>query len=259
VAVTGEASGPLVRFAASSTPRRQLVCLPFAGGGPSVYRLWPRTLPADVEVLAVVLPGRELPRREQPLDSVEQLVAALLPAIESAAQLPYALFGHSLGAALAFELAVALERDAARPPSQLFVSGRRAPDEPYHAAPVYDLPEADFLDALQERYGGVPEVIRGEPDLLALLLPALRADVRAFETYAPLTDRKVTCPVHVYGGVADRHPRPEQLPGWQRVAENPVRVRTFPGDHFYLTSQREALTGDITAHLADVLVPMEQS
>ena len=97
--------------------------------------------------------------------------------------------------------------------------------------------------------------MRQEPELLALLLPALRADVRAFETYAPLTDRKVRCPVHVYGGDDDRHPRPDQLPAGSGSPSGEVRVRLFAGDHFYLTTQREAL--DRRHRARDVAVPVE--
>jgi medium-chain acyl-[acyl-carrier-protein] hydrolase len=235
----------LVRFAGSSRVRRRLVCLPFAGGGPAAFRLWPRTLPADVEVLAVRLPGRSPSSREPRLDSADAVVDALLPAIRAQADLPYALFGHSMGALLAFELALALEGSGAGAPERLFVSGRCAPDEPSTSLRIHALPDAEFLAQLDKNFAGVPEVVRNEPDLLALLLPALRADVRVYETYEPLTDRQVACPVHVYGGVDDRHPRPSELAGWQRVAEGAISVRLFPGDHFYLTNEREALTADI--------------
>ena len=124
---------------------------------------------------------------------------------------------------------------------------------------MHGLADADFLDELQRRYSAVPDVVRQEPELLALLLPVLRADVRAIETYAPLTDRKVRCPVHVYGGRDDRHPRPDQLPGWQRVAEREVRVRVFPGDHFYVAAQRDALAEDMAACWTHVPVPAERA
>jgi surfactin synthase thioesterase subunit len=242
----------------STAPRRRLFCVPFAGGGAAAFRLWPRTLPADVELLAVQLPGRESRIRERPFDAIHDIVAAIQPAVAAAADLPYAIFGHSMGALVAFELALALEAAGGRPPSHLFVSARRAPDEPDFASPVHALPEAQFLDELQRRYGAVPEAIRQEPELLALLLPVLRADIRAIECYAPDPDRRVRCPVQVYGGIDDRHPVPAQLCGWQRVAEREVRVRLFAGDHFYLTTQRDALTADIAARWAEASVEVER-
>ena len=102
------------------------------------------------------------------------------------------------------------------------------------------------------------EAIRQEPELLALLLPVLRADIRAIECYAPDPDRRVRCPVQVYGGIDDRHPVPAQLGGWQRVAEREVRVRLFAGDHFYLTTQRDALTADIAARWAEASAEVER-
>jgi len=235
----------LLRFGATGTARRRLFCLPFAGGTPAAYRMWTRDLPDDVEVVAVPLPGRNPSSREPLLDSMDDIVAALLPAVRGAADLPYVIFGHSLGALVAFELTVALEQSDAPAPDALFVSGRRSPDAPATGRPIYDLPDDAFLDAIDRSFGGVPEAIRREPELLALLLPALRADVRTYETYAPLTQRKVGCAVHVYGGVDDAHPRPDELSGWQRVAEQPVTVQLFPGGHFYLTTARTDLTADI--------------
>lgn len=242
----------LVRLGARGTPRRRLVCLPFAGGGVAPYRPWARALPDDVELLAAALPGREARLRERPLDTIGDMLEAIVPAVAAVAdELPYAIFGHSMGALLAFELALALERLDVRAPSHLFVSARRPPDEAEEMPPMEGLPDAAFLDELQRRYNAVPEAVRNEPELLALLLPALRADLRAIERYAPRADARVRCPVHVYGGLDDRHPVPAQLPGWARVAARPIRTRLFAGDHFYLTTQRDALAADIAAHWRD--------
>ena len=240
-------TGPLVRLGGRPSPRRRLFCLPFAGGGSAAYRLWPRSLPDDLEVLAAQLPGHESRLAEPPLRSIHAMAEALRPAIEAEADLPYAIFGHSMGALVAFELAAALERDGARPPARLFVSARRAPDEPDPLPPAHALPEPAFLDELQRRYGAIPEAIRQEPELLALMLPVLRADICAVETYAPTPGAMIRCPVDVYGGVDDTHPAPSQLSQWERVTAQPVRVRLFAGDHFYLAPQRDALTADIAA------------
>jgi surfactin synthase thioesterase subunit len=254
----GAAVASALRFATVTRPTWRLFCLPFAGGGAAGYRTWHRTLPDDVDVVALQLPGRDAHRRVRPLDRIADMVQAARPVLEAEADLPYAIFGHSMGALVAYELTVALERDGHSTPSHLFVSARRPPDEPHDAAPIHGLPDEQFLDELQGRYGGVPEVVRREPDLLALLLPVLRADVAAIETYTPLTDRRVACPVRVYGGAADRHPRPEQLPGWQRFADHDVSVQLFPGDHFYVATQQAALTADLAARFAAVLAPVEQ-
>jgi medium-chain acyl-[acyl-carrier-protein] hydrolase len=248
--VTG-ARSTLIRFAATGTPRRRVFCLPFAGGGPATYRLWPKSLPTDVDVIAIQLPGRDPSSRQRPLDSISDLVSSVASATAALHEdnpLPFTIFGHSMGALIAFELTVALERSGGPAPERLFVSGRRPPDLLHEGPTIHGLADDAFLDQMQALYGGVPDVIRNEPELIAMLLPALRADVRAFETYVPIAPRPVRCPMHVYGGVSDTHPTPSLLSGWQRFAEHPVTVRTFDGDHFYLNTSREALTSDIARH-----------
>jgi len=252
----------LIAFGATERPRRRLYCLPFAGGGPSTFRLWPKSLPVDVEVIALQHPGRNPGSRQSPPGSIAETVAVVRAGIDelhSREPLPFAIFGHSMGALIAFELAVALEQDGGLAPTMLFVSGRRSPDEPHRGEPIHGLDDGEFLDAMQRSYGGVPDAVRNEPDLLALFLPTLRADIRALETYAPLTDRTVRCPVRVYGGADDRRPAPADLAGWQRVAQHEVSVRIFPGDHFYLTAGREALTEDVAAEWSVALARSERS
>ena len=241
------ATQPLMRLGVRAAPRRRLFCMPYAGGGVAPYRLWHRSLPDDIEVYAASLPGRESRLRETPLQSIAAMVAYVLPAIEASTDLPYAIFGHSMGALMAFELTAALEASGLRAPSRLFVSARRSPDEPDPKTPVHALPEAQFLDELQARYGAIPDAVRNEPELLELLLPVLRADIKAVETYVPTLGARVRCLVNVYGGHDDTHPFPSQLPMWQRVSDQPMRIRMFEGDHFYLNAHREALTEDIAS------------
>jgi surfactin synthase thioesterase subunit len=241
----------LVRFSAGAAPRRRLYCFPYAGGGPATFRQWPPSLPAGTEVIAVQLPGRNPASGEVPVDSIERIVAIVTEAIvelQEREPLPFSVFGHSMGALVAYEVVVALECAGAHLPDRLFVSGRRPPDELHEGDPMYDLPDEDFLDAMQRSYGGVPALVRNEPDLLALFLPSLRADIRALETYRPSTSGIVACPVRVFGGADDRHPRPSQLAGWQRVAARDISIRVFDGDHFFLVGAREALTADIGTH-----------
>lgn len=252
----------LVQFAAKGTARRRLYCFPFAGGGPATFRLWPTSLDDDVEVTVVVAAGRD-PRRRSPdvviPGSVGELVTSSIRAIkelQASSPLSFAMFGHSMGALIAHEMTIELEQRAETgagnqplfAPTRLFVSGRRAPDELHRGEQIHTLSDDDFLDAMQRNYGGVPDLVRNEPDLLALFLPGLRADAQVFETYRPLTSRRVACPVRVYGGDDDRGPRPDQLGAWQRLAESEISLRTFPGGHFFLDEARLELNADIMAH-----------
>lgn len=241
----------LLRLGVRAAPRRRLYCLPYAGGGVAAYRQWASGLPDDIEVVAAQLPGREARLREAPLTSVQAIVALLADAITASADLPYAIFGHSMGGLVAFELARALEERGPRVPSHLFVSSRRPPDMPDPASPVHALPEPQFLDELQRRYDAIPDVVRQEPELLELLLPVLRADIQTIETYVPTPGAQVRCPVHVYGGLHDRYPVAADLPGWWRSSQGPVRMRLFPGDHFYMNAHRVALLRDIARHWSE--------
>ena len=255
--VAGRPAAALLRLGGPAAPQRRIVCLPFAGGGAATYRRWSRLVPEDVEIVSVQLPGRELARNGPPLDSIDAMAGAAHAAVRTATDVPYAIFGHSMGALVAFELASALEHDGGRPPEALFVSGRRPPDETDAAAPVHALPDAEFLDELQRRYGAVPDAVRREPELLALLLPGLRADVRALETYRIADDTRIACPVHVYGGREDTRPPPDQLEGWSRRTEQPVRVRLFPGGHFFVAEEPAAICADIAAQWAGAALAVD--
>lgn len=236
----------LVRLSARQLPGRRLFCMPYAGGGVAPFRLWHRTLPDDVEVIAVQLPGREARLRESPLSSIAQMVDSIVPGVLAMTDMPYAIFGHSMGALIAYELTTRLERMAACGPERLFASGRRAPDEVDSRPELHSLPTPRFLVDLQARYGAIPAPVLAEEELLDLLVPVVRADIRAVETYRAATPPvRITSPVHVYGGADDHHPLPSQLAGWSRCAVGPVHVRVFPGNHFYLNEQREALTAEI--------------
>lgn len=254
----GEAT--LVRFDARGDARRRLYCFPFAGGGPATFRLWPNSLADDVEVVVVVAPGRDPRTRssnETVPGSMAGIIAPTLAAIDdmqSTSPLEFAFFGHSMGSLIAYEATVGLEERAASDPDRhpapthLFASGRRPPDQLHRGESIHTLDDDEFIDKMQQNYGGIPDLVRNEPDLLALFLPGLRADVEVFETYAPLTDRRVSCPVRVYGGADDRGPRPDQLPGWQRLADREISLRTFPGGHFYLNDARDDLAADLMAY-----------
>ena len=153
----------------------QLFCLPYAGGGAAVYRLWPDDFPSDIEVCRVQLPGRE-DRLDEPLltDAVHGagiLAAALVPCLDA----PYALFGHSMGAALAYETALVLERTYGRPPIGLLASARRAPHLPGRKPPVHRLPDRLFIEELR-RLNGTPREVLDSTEMMGFMLPIVRAD-----------------------------------------------------------------------------------
>ena len=226
----------------------RLICFPFAGGGASTYRLWSRHLPDTVDVIAVHPAGRAHRYREAPLRSINAMVAAHRADLQPWLDRPVALFGHSLGAIVAAEFARALEAEG-NPPVHLFVSSRPRLDLRRH---IHALEEAEFIDAMNERYQGIPGEILEHPDILALLLPALRADVEALEKYQR-QGAAIRTATHVFGGSLDRAVSRADLKFWREEVEGPCRIRLFPGDHFYLEAQRDNLLAEITATLAPFL------
>ncbi|WP_341891914.1 alpha/beta fold hydrolase [Variovorax sp. YR752] len=242
------------RFSPRPQARARLFCFAHAGAGASVYRLWPSGLPADLEVCAVQLPGRETRLHEPALTDMNQIVEAALGALVSEFDRPFAFFGHSMGAVVAAELAHALAARGGPLPGHLVVSGRRAPQCPETDPPLHRLDDADFVAELNRRYGGIPEEVLQHEELLQLLLPALRADLQALETSARAQGRAaLPMPLSAFGGSDDDRAQRDQLEGWGAETRGPFRVRVFPGDHFYLQPRRTELLADLSVTLAPLL------
>lgn len=244
----------LQRFTPRPQARARLFCFPHAGVGAAVYRPWSIALPADLDVVAIQLPGRANRLNEPALTHVPELVAALVSALQPHLDLPFAFFGHSMGAVLSNEVTRALHTMGAPVPRHLFVSGRRPPHWPNPDPLLHVLSDGDFVAEIQRRYGGIPPEVAEHKELLELLLPALRADIQALETHLPPAGRApLPCPVSVFGGADDPlTPRPH-LDGWRSETLGAFRVRVFPGDHFYLQAQKDPLLADLSATLAPLL------
>jgi surfactin synthase thioesterase subunit len=230
--------------------RARLFCIPYAGVGASAYRLWSSGLPSELEVCPVQLPGRETRLREPALQRIDALVDALVPALLPHLDLPFAIFGHSMGAVLASEVTIALQQRGGPLPEHLFISGRRAPHIADPDPALGGLSDADFVAEINRRYGGIPAELLRDQEMMALLLPGLRADITALEAYAPGTLEPIACPLSVFGGTEDSRAPRAHLEAWREYAAGTFRVRMFPGDHFYLNPRRSELLMDISATLA---------
>lgn len=232
-------------------PSVRLFCLPFAGGGAASYRLWPRHLPESIEVIAYHPAGRAHRLREPSLTSIDEMVETILAEMFEWMDRPFAFFGHSLGAVLAGECARVLQSQG-RPPVHLFVSSR--PPRRLAESNIHRLPDAEFIAAMNRRYQGIPDEILKYPDVLALLLPSLRADLQALETFQPNPARmKIACPTTVFGGALDRAVSRADLESWREDVAGACRIRVFPGDHFYLEPQRANLLAEIVTVLSPLL------
>ncbi|NCC37590.1 MAG: thioesterase, partial [Chloroflexia bacterium] len=220
-----------------------------AGAGAVVYRPWRQALPSRVALSIVQLPGRETRLREDPVRRMELLIEALTEAVAPLAARPYALFGHSMGALVAFELARALRRIGLPLPVCLFVSGRRAPQLPETEPHVHQLADGPFVGAMVRRYNAIPRVILEDVELLRLFLPTLRADLELIETYTYTSAAPLGCPIIAFGGESDVRATTDDLAAWRAQTAAGFEVMQFPGGHFYLQTERHALIDQIVRAL----------
>jgi surfactin synthase thioesterase subunit len=211
----------------------RLFCFPHAGGGAMFFRPWRPALAPDIDVRAVQLPGREARIDEPPYRRMDQLLDPLCTALEPYLDRPYALFGHSMGSVVAYEVARRLSADFGHSPVCLVVSGRRAPGLPSDRRLLSGLPDDDFVAEVGRFNGMPPEVLR-EPDLVSMLLPALRADFELAEAYRPLPGQRLSCRIAAYMGTADREVDHAGLLAWRDETDGEFSIRDFSGDHFYL-------------------------
>jgi len=232
--------------------RLRLFCLPYAGGGASVFRNWPVALPPEVDVCPIQLPGRETRSRERPFDRLGPLVEALMAALEPRLQVPFAFFGHSMGALISFEVTRALRRRGQAGPVQLFVSGHRAPQLPDPDPPLHDLPKPELLVKLAQLKGTPKEVLEN-PEIMEYLLPLLRNDLALCETYQYTREARLPCPISVFGGIDDWKTPYEVLVAWQDQTDWPCQPHLFPGHHFFLQQAQPEILKTLAEELRHVL------
>ena len=229
----------------------RLFCFPHAGGAASAYVPWARSLgDRPIEVAAAQLPGRGDSGKQPPCTDLDSIVGGLAEAISPLADRPYAFFGHSLGALVAFELARRLRDRGDGGPAHLFVSGAFAPQLPSDSAPLRFIEgDSAFLEAVAAKYGGVPKIVLEQADLRTALVPALRADLALTETYGYRAAPRLSCPITAYAGASDPIVSQERLAGWREHTTGEFSCRLFAGHHFYLNRERDALLADITGRL----------
>ncbi len=232
--------------------RLRLFCFPYAGGGASIYRTWQESLPLEVDVCPVQLPGRESRLREAPFDRLTPLVRALAEALRPHMDLPFAFFGYSNGALIGFELARELRRRGARGPEHLFAAACPAPHLPDKDPPIHDLPD-DQLIAEIGRLNGTPDEVLQNEQLMQLLIPLLRADAAIHETYVHLEEAPLDVPVTAVGGTDDPKADRTEMEAWRLHTRAEFDVRMMPGDHFFIHSSQALLLRDLARDLQGVL------
>ncbi|MFE2556339.1 thioesterase II family protein [Streptomyces sp. NPDC059352] len=240
----------LRRFGAAQEDTGQgvrLVCFPHAGGAVSAYVPLSRVLSPVVDVVAVQYPGRQDRYRETPVESVTRLAELVADALEPEEGRPYAFFGHSMGALVAYETARRLAARSAPGPLRLFLSGRGAPGLRPEAADRMT-GDADVIEAIR-RLGGTGVRVLDDPDVMEMAMPALRADYRAIGSYGWEPGPSLDCPFTVLVGDADPVVPVARAAEWSGFTSADTDVRVFPGGHFYLDGCMEEIGDVVTAAL----------
>ena len=214
--------------------RARLVCLPYAGGRSTVFHGWKDALGPEVDVRVAVLPGRETRLREPSIERVHQLVPLLSDGLRDEIEPPYSIFGHSLGALVAYELAQHQLATGRPMPERLLVSARRPPQLPQHETRLRFLDDAAFAAEVHRLFDSIPDEVRRDRELLTLLLPALRADFTMLETYVYWPEPPLNLPIHAFGGADDPWATPAEVLAWGALTRGPFDAETLPGGHLFL-------------------------
>lgn len=233
---------------ASNSVQSRLFCMPSVGEDGAVFRSWSSEVPPVTEVCAVQLPGRGKRMREPLVRRMDALIPSLVDALRDRLDLPFAIFGHGLGALIAFELARALRRMSLPQPARLFLSGHRAPNLPSRFEDIHGMEESAFREELRRRTDVPAEVLEHE-ELMALVSPMLRADFEVEETYTFSAEDPIDVPFTIIGGIADETVNESERQAWREHTRAAFRVEMLPGDRFYPRAQREQLLRTISREL----------
>jgi medium-chain acyl-[acyl-carrier-protein] hydrolase len=238
-------STPWVRASPARDASLRIVCLPFAGGGASIFRPWWSM--KDIQICAVELPGRESRFAERPFRDLSALARELATALGPFFDCPYALFGHSLGGLLSFELARELRRRAMPAPIRLFASACRAPQLPNRRKPISGLDDPLFLEQVA-RFRELPDEVI-DPEVIKLVLPTLRADYEMYESYVYAAEPPFSFPVTALGGSRDDLVTAGDLVAWSFQTTGQFRLRVLPGGHLFLRTTPERVIQTVLAEM----------
>lgn len=243
----------VLRYRPNEQARLRLFCLPYAGGRASIFRPWAEALPDDIEVCAIQLPGREERMRELLYTRLAPLIQELAAAIAPYLDRPFAFYGHSMGALVAFEAARRLRAVYGCQPVAMLLAAFRAPQLPNPNIKIYHLPTEVFKVVL--RADGIPEAVLQSEELMQVMLPTLRADYEVCDTYEYHEEPPLTCPFYLYSGLEDIRVREADMEGWPVHTSAASRHTLFPGSHLFLHTAQDLLLAELVQCLEMSLKP----
>jgi len=231
-------------------PCLRLICLPYAGGNPDIFRPWVEHLDADVELLAVRLPGRGSRIQELPYDDWRSLTEDCLQVLRPFVAEPHAFYGHSFGGRLAYELAQRMQLDFPDFTRRLFVGACRSPGSPQARPYLHQLSECEFRRALATM-GATPSAVLESEEVLSLMLPAIRSDMRLAEIWSDWHHAPLPIPLHVYYGHQDPIDNHTSMAGWSSHTSASFELVGIDAGHFFLETHRQQLLSHMAMRLRD--------
>jgi medium-chain acyl-[acyl-carrier-protein] hydrolase len=229
--------------------RLRLFCFPYAGGSCTAFSSWQAHLTGEVQVCALEFPGRMARLRQPPISRFELLLDTLVRVLAPYLETPFAFFGYSMGALVAFELARRLRREQGREPSHLFVAARPAPHLPKTTAEWNAMTDDQFLGELQRRYRPMPPAVLADPGMRAMIIRMMRADLSIMDSHDFRQTPRLRCPITALGGHQDPLVSPADLSAWSAHTTGPFDTCSFDGDHFFLESHRSELLKIVRSRL----------
>jgi pyochelin biosynthetic protein PchC len=226
---------------------QRLVCLPHAGGSWFAFADWPALLPPGVELIAVQYPGRQDRLSEPCVEDMDQMADLLAEELLAYCDLPMSLFGHSMGSAVAYEIARRLERDAGVVMRHIFMSGRRAPHRRY-GEPHHRLPDSELVAHIRA-LGGADLEVYGFAKLWPVILPPLRADLRLLDRHRPAELVRLNAPITALGGDSDHTCPVTELAEWADATDGPFEIEVFDGGHHYLAANQAAVVSAVVRRI----------
>jgi pyochelin biosynthetic protein PchC len=238
------------RFHDSPESEIRLVCFPHAGGAATYYFPYSEALSPDIEVLAVQYPGRQDRRAEPLIDDLGALADLSFAGLADWTDKPFAFFGHSMGALIAYEVAQRFERRPGPVPVHLFVSGRRAPSCHRDEQFIHTLNDRELV-AEMRRVGGTDPRFLDDPEIRATILPVIRNDYRAVETYRWSRQPPLRAAVTAMTGDDDPQNTYEEAAAWREHCSGGFELETMSGGHFFLDQHRDSIIRMVGTKLRD--------
>lgn len=236
----------------TDVPKLRLFCFPYAGGNAHLFNQWAKFLPSGIEVCSVSMPGRGSRINETPLREISEAVERLTEKIVELDDKPFAFFGHSLGATIAFEITRKLAKSKQKTPIYLFVSGRSAPQTIEKVEKTYHLSDTEFIESVRT-LGGTPQELIDNRELMELIVPGLKADFQMVQNYQFNFDSPISCPISAFGGLSDNFVSRENLNAWSELTSAKFSAKFLEGDHFFINRQAQ----NITKIVAETLIPFQ--